>query len=105
MKIVNLVRYVDDSGLVWRIRPEHRRYMDVLLDGGKLVAGGPYEDGSGALFIYQAASTDEADAIVAADPYSRNGAIADYQLKAWDVVKADPALLPDTATRVAGPQA
>ena len=40
---------------------------------------------------------------LAADPYSQHGVIADYQLKTWDVVKAHPALLPDAATRVAGP--
>ena len=105
MKIVNLVRYVDDTTLVARVRPEHRAYMDHLLDTGKLIAGGPYADDSGALFMYEVQSVDEAEAMVASDPYSQQGAIADYQLKSWTVVKADPALLPDAGTRVGGVQA
>jgi uncharacterized protein len=101
MKIVNLVSYVNDADLVSAIRPEHREYMDQLLDTGKLVAGGPYHDGSGALFIYETASLEEADRIVSADPYSQRGAIANYTLEEWQVIKAAPALLPDPGTRVA----
>ena len=94
MKIINYATYIDDLRVVARIRPTHRRYMDELIAAGTLIAGGPLADGTGALFIYEVESMQEARAIVAADPYSTDGAFADVELKAWNVVKAQPVLEP-----------
>jgi hypothetical protein len=47
-----------------------------LLADGRLVAGGPFTDGSGALFIYEAASLADAEKIVADDPYRVGGLMA-----------------------------
>ncbi len=57
------------------------------------MAGGPFTDGSGALFIYETESLATAEAIVAADPYQVGGAFASYQLSAWEIVKANPGLI------------
>jgi uncharacterized protein len=105
MKVVNYASYVTDAETVTRIRPVHRQYMDQLIAAGQLVAGGPFEDGSGALFIYEVPSVDHARQIVAADPYSTGGAFAHCELKEWHVVKARPDLLGTApgASKVAAP--
>jgi uncharacterized protein len=94
MKIVNYATYVASRSKVAELRPAHREYMTQLLAEGSLVAGGPFSDGSGALFIYETDSLADAEAIVSADPYKIGGAFASYQLRPWEVVKANPSLLP-----------
>jgi uncharacterized protein len=93
MKIVNFATYVADEVTVTGLRPVHRQYMAQLEAAGTLVAGGPFDDGTGALFIYETPSLGDAEQIVAADPYSQGGAFARCVLKEWHVVKATPALL------------
>ena len=90
MRYVNYATYVDDPTVVTQVRPTHRRYTAQLTAAGKLVAGGPFADGSGGLFIYEVASLEEAQAIVAADPYQTEGAFAHTELKAWEVVTPEP---------------
>ena len=93
MKIVNLVRYVDDAAKVASLRPVHRAFMERLRIDGRLAAGGPFDDGSGALFIYEVESLAAAERLVAEDPYTIGGAIQGHQLKPWQLVKSNPALL------------
>lgn len=95
MKIVNYATYIDSAEKVARLRPAHREYMARLRADGVLVLGGPFTDGSGALFVYETASLATAEEIVAADPYKVGGAFASYSLSPWEIVKADPALIPD----------
>jgi uncharacterized protein YciI len=90
MKIVNYATYIGSQDKIAALRPAHREYMTQLLAEGKLVAAGPFTDGSGALFIYDTESLDTAEAIVAADPYQVGGAFATYQLSPWDIAKANP---------------
>jgi len=92
MKIVNYAKYVDSAEKVASLRPAHRQYMSQLLAEGRLVAGGPFADGSRALFIYEADSVGDAEKIVAADPYQVGGAFASCALSPWEIVKATPAL-------------
>ena len=93
MKIVNYAAYVESQDKVAALRPAHREYMSQLLAEGKLVVGGPFTDGSGALFIYETESVAAAEAIVAADPYQVGGAFASYQLKPWEIVKSNAELI------------
>jgi uncharacterized protein len=51
VRFVNYATYAEDPQLVTQIRPTHRRYTAQLTAAGKLVAGGPFTDGSGGLFI------------------------------------------------------
>ena len=97
MKIVNYATYVADPDLVVRVRPVHREYMDALIAGDHLVAGGPLADGGGALFIYEVDSLEEARQIVAEDPYTKEGVFADCELREWNVARAVPVLLTTTA--------
>lgn len=94
MKIINYAKYVDSAEKLASLRPAHRQYMSQLLAGGQLVAGGPFTDDSGALFIYEVDSVAAAEKIVAADPYQVGGAFASCTLSPWEIIKADPALIP-----------
>jgi uncharacterized protein YciI len=93
MRVINFATYIPDPATVQRLRPTHRAYMDELTAQGRLIAGGPFIDGTGAMFIYDAPSLEAAEAIVAADPYTTGGAFARTELKVWEVVKAQPTLL------------
>jgi uncharacterized protein len=95
MKVVNFATYTDGWTVAME-RPAHREYVARLESEGKLVAGGPFKDGKGALFIYNVDSLDEAEQIVEADPYSQ-GAFANCELKDWVVVTAVSALLTPSA--------
>jgi uncharacterized protein len=95
MKIVNYATYGDSPEKVASLRPAHREYMSKLRADGRLVLGGPFTDGSGALFVYETESLATAEEIVAADPYKVGGAFASYTLSPWEIIKADPAAFPD----------
>jgi uncharacterized protein len=96
MKVVNYVAYTAVPGRVAALRPAHREYMAQLHADGRLVACGPFADGSGALYIYETGSLAAADEILAADPYHIGGVFADCKLSAWEIIKANPVLLPAT---------
>jgi len=96
MKVVNYAMYTSAREKVVALRPAHREYVTRLLADGRLVACGPFADGSGALFIYEAASLAAAEEIVAADPYQIGGAFAQCRLSPWEIIKANPALIPAT---------
>jgi uncharacterized protein YciI len=51
----------------------HARYMQELLDGGRLVAGGGFADDDGGMAIVRAAGLEAAKAILAADPAVTSG--------------------------------
>jgi uncharacterized protein YciI len=92
MKIANYVRYVGDADKVSELRPAHRAFMSELLRQNKLVAGGPFVDGSGAIFVYEVQDLIEAERLVAADPYTTGGAILSHELKQWIIVSANTSL-------------
>jgi uncharacterized protein YciI len=70
MRYVNVLKYVDDPDAVAATRTVHRAYMADLLHQGKLAAGGPFEDLTGAFFIYEAQSAEEVERYAADDPYT-----------------------------------
>ena len=55
---------------------------------------GLFADGSGALFIYEAGSLADAEEIVAADPSGIGGVFARCRLSLWEIIKANPVLIP-----------
>jgi uncharacterized protein len=98
MKVVNYAAY---AAVPWRVaglRPAHREYLARLHADGRLVACGPFTDGSGGLYIYETGSLAEAGEILAADPYHIGGVFAGCRLSAWEITKANPVLIP--ATRI-----
>ncbi len=86
MKFVNHVTYCEDQDKVSALRPEHRKYASHLMNEGKLVAAGPFTDGRGALFIYEADSLEEAQDLFANDPFTIGGAIVRHDIRSWKVL-------------------
>ena len=85
-KFVVLLTYGDDGGLRQRVRPKHREYLWSLANDGKLLHAGPFADDSGALLIYEVDSQEEAEAMLAADPFSTEGVIVDSTIHEWNRV-------------------
>ena len=54
----------------------------------------PFTDGSGALFIYETSSLAAAGDILAADPYRIGDVFARCRLSPWEIIKANPGLIP-----------
>ena len=93
MKFANYIRYVDDQDAVAAIRPAHRAYLHGLLERGQLAAAGPFADGSGALFIYEADDVETVHGLTEADPYTLGGVIEQQMITPWTLVYSNPGLL------------
>jgi uncharacterized protein len=83
MKFINLCHYIDDLERVAELRPAHRQYMAKLDSENKLWAAGPFSNGTGALFIYEAEDHHAAEEILHAGPYFRGGALGKFELTEW----------------------
>lgn len=66
-------------------RDEHVAYLNKLLGEGSLVVAGPHEDASGGAIVLKADDQAAAEAIVAGDPYTKNGVTKDRYLRQWKV--------------------
>ena len=97
MKFANYIRYVEDQDSIAVIRPTHRAYLHGLLERGQLAAAGPFTDGSGALFIYEADSIDTARGLAEADPYTLGGVIKQQTITPWTLVYSNTDLLKQPA--------
>lgn len=86
MKIAASIEYLQDAATVDAHRPAHRAYLQSLLEKGFLFASGPYEDGSGALIIYEADTPDTAEALLKADPFCSAGVFLQWKIRPWKVV-------------------
>lgn len=93
MLFVNYCTYIRDSARVAAIRPSHREYIARLWSEDKILAAGPFMDGSGGLFIYEAANEEEAKKLAGEDPYATAGALASATLELWNPVNINPKLL------------
>jgi uncharacterized protein YciI len=89
MKFAAVIEYLQDRDKIAAIRPQHRLYLASLRDKGQVAASGPFTDDSGALIIYEAASAEEAEALLKGDPFYANGIFLRYQLRAWKPVIAN----------------
>jgi uncharacterized protein YciI len=83
MKFIHLCHYIEDLERVAELRPAHRQYMAQLDAENKLWAAGPFTNGAGALFIYEALDQHAAEAIREADPYYSGRVLANSELLAW----------------------
>jgi uncharacterized protein YciI len=83
MKFVNFATYRDLDRIA-ASRPAHFAYADRLREDGKLAVGGPLMDDSGQrvglLFLYEAASRDEALALVRDDPFTLADGLSSYEV-------------------------
>ncbi len=89
-KFARLLTFGPNNDLRMELRPRHRDYLARLLAEGKLYASGPWVDESGALIVYEAATLDDARALVEQDPYGEGGidVIAKSELNEWRVIYA-----------------
>ncbi|HWJ85141.1 MAG TPA: YciI family protein [Cellulomonas sp.] len=83
------VRYTYDERADVRdvVRPEHRAYLAGLADVGNLLGSGPYADGApGALLVFAFPDRESLDAALAADPFIREGIVANVDVREWHLV-------------------
>ena len=73
------------------VRPEHRTYVQDLFDAGNIRMSGPLADDTGAVIVYAADDVEHARALVADDPYVREGVVREVSLREWNVVIPAPA--------------
>jgi uncharacterized protein YciI len=70
--------YVQPPDVIEQTRPAHLEFLEVEVDAGRLVLAGRQEDRSGGVLITGDISTEEAQDIIARDPYTRAG-VARYE--------------------------
>jgi uncharacterized protein len=66
-------------------RDDHVAYLKKLEAEGDLVAAGPYDDKSGGVILLRTGDRAEAEALVAADPYTQLDVTKDRWLREWQV--------------------
>lgn len=93
MKFAAVIEYSPDKEKVESVRPAHRAYLTSLLEKNQLVAAGPFEDGSGALIIYEADSPEAVEALMKADPFHAAGVFIRWTVRPWKMVFANPRLM------------
>ena len=88
MKFANFVKYADLDRIAGA-REVHFAYADRLREEGKLAIGGPLMDERGRriglLFVYEAASKEEALGFARNDPFTLANALASYEIFEWDI--------------------
>lgn len=94
MKFVNYITYVPDAEKVESVRPAHREYAHKLRADGKIVIAGSFDDGAGALIVYEAEDRNAAEALAANDPYAKGGVWIKYEIHPWTILGGSLALLP-----------
>ena len=94
MKFAAVIEYSQEQEKVNAVRPTHRAYLASLVEKNQLFASGPFEDGSGALIIYEADTLDGAEALIAADPFHAAGVFLRWTVRPWKMVISNPRLMP-----------
>ncbi|MCC2313114.1 YciI family protein [Cellulomonas xiejunii] len=83
------VRYTYDERAEVRdaVRPEHRAWLAGLATAGVLLGSGPFTDGEpGALLVLQAPDESALRAVLAQDPFAREGLVAATEVRGWSLV-------------------
>ncbi|MBW4614911.1 MAG: YciI family protein [Desmonostoc vinosum HA7617-LM4] len=65
--------------------PAHKAYIQELIAKGHKARSGYWAEQRGGMLLFEAASKDEAESIVALDPLVQNGCV-NYQLYEWRIV-------------------
>ena len=94
MKFAATIEYLQDKAKIAEVRPVHRQYLASLKEKGQLAASGPFTDDSGALIIYEAASKEDAEKLLQADPFNAAGIFVKYVVRPWNPVIANRELFP-----------
>ncbi|CAI9406659.1 YciI family protein [Aestuariimicrobium sp. T2.26MG-19.2B] len=79
--------YLNAPDALAEVRLEHRAFLRGLADQGTLAASGPLNDSpEGALLLLRIDDTDEATALLADDPFQREGLVTEVSVRSWDPV-------------------
>lgn len=73
----------EDPDRVGAMVPQHVAHWREL--GLREYLGGPFADRSGGLITFEARSGEEAEQLVADDPFVREGLLANHWVKAWQL--------------------
>ncbi|GAB4584737.1 YciI family protein [Nocardia sp. NPDC127526] len=67
-------------------RPEHRAFLNNLVDQGIVLTSGPYTDGLGALILFQAPDAETVHKLLDEDPFQREGLVEARRVAEWQPV-------------------
>lgn len=81
-------QYVDDAEFVNEHRPEHRKYVQQLIDQGQLLAAGPLveDDSAGGLLLFSVETKDRVLELANGDPFVIQGVVTSQTVSEWQVV-------------------
>lgn len=82
---VKIEKGIVDKSTFDKFVPAHRAYVKGLITAGHQAKTGYWGERGGGMMLFQAASLEEANAIVAQDPLIQNRCV-DYQLHEWHIV-------------------
>jgi uncharacterized protein YciI len=82
---VKIEKGIVDKTTFDRFVPAHKDYVQRLIQQGHQARTGYWGERGGGMMLFQAASLEEAKAIVAQDPLIQNGCV-DYQVHEWCIV-------------------
>ena len=81
MKVIHFYAMKPDPDRVRTVAPQHAAYWnDLRLPGYQ---GGPFADRSGGLITFEADSINDAERVIAADPFVRHDLLATSVVKQW----------------------
>lgn len=89
----NYAKYAADKSRLATVRPAHWAYDQTLKHAGELALAGPFANDDGGLFVYHAASREEAMSYLKQDPFALEGVFADCELHEWIIEGVNPDLL------------
>ncbi|MEV6224083.1 YciI family protein [Nocardia fluminea] len=64
-------------------RPEHRGWLNALVDAGTVLSSGPYPDGSGALLLFRTEDSSSLTDLLTDDPFAKLGLIDAVRVVEW----------------------
>ena len=88
---VVLLRYVKPLAVIDALLLEHRAFLDRHYAAGHFLASGAQTPRTGGVFLAHGLTREELDAVLAEDPFHREGA-AEYQVVTFTPTKYAPAL-------------
>jgi uncharacterized protein len=68
--------YLQPSDVIAQTRPAHLEWLEHEVAGGRLVLTGRLEDATGGVLLTSDISTEDAEQLMAADPYALAGVVS-----------------------------
>lgn len=81
---VEYVYAADSSAVRDEHRPSHRSWLAGVAKDGRLLASGPYCDGTGALLIFRVPDETGLNDLLKQDPFASAGTIAGIRTTEWN---------------------